>query len=879
MNKTKTLTAYATILVLIFAATLVALPTVSAHDPPWQVPTWAYLSVAPNPVGAHQTVFVNFWIDKVPPTANSAYGDRWQNYTVQITKPDGSTETLGPFTSDSAGGAWTTYVPDMVGTYTFVFTFPGQTIMGANPHPIFGTSSPESIGDYYLPSTSSEVTLTVQEEPIESPQVVPLPTEYWTRPIPSLNSEWYKVSGNWLGLAPSTFAATGMYNHTGNFNPYTKAPNTAHVMWTRTLGFGGLIGGEFGGSQTANYYSTSQYEPKFAPIIINGVLYYTEYVGSSTYPAGWRAVDLRTGKTIWTKNITTPLSCGQIYNYVSPNQYGALAYLWTMPSGFFGGAGTYSMYDANTGNHILDIENGTRATIVEAPDGSLLGYYVNRTDNTLNMWNSSKCILDSFAPNPFYQEPRWMWRPQVGSKIPFSLGIQWTTPVPTEIDGTPIIPALNIDKIGSNVIVLTARAGGFGFSTGYQIEAGYNQTTGELLWGPINRTIPYQTAYRLGPAMNGVYTAYVRETMEWYGFNLTTGEQIWGPVRSETNAWGYYGFQYVAAYGNIYAWDYGGTVNCYDIRTGELRWTWNTGPSGYETPYGIWPLWTFTVGTVADGKLYVPEGHMYSPPLFHGAKQLCLNTTTGELIWSMLAFDTTSAPAISDGYMVTINAYDNQIYCWGKGPTETTVTAPQTAIQRGSSLIIRGTVMDVSAGAKQEGVRERFPSGLPAVSDEDMSAWMEYVYLQQPCPDDVTGVRVHITAIDPNGNFQDIGYATTDMNGNFGIAWTPPVPGTYHVTATFEGSESYWPSDATTYFLVEEAPAAAQPIEPEQPTAPTAPEQPETPTEPEVPEAPTEPEQPAAEGEFITIEGAVIFVVVVACLIGVASYWALRKRK
>ena len=30
----------------------------------------------------------------------------------------------------------------------------------------------------------------------------------------------------------------------------------------------------------------------------------------------------------------------------------------------------------------------------------------------------------------------------------------------------------------------------------------------------------------------------------------------------------------------------------------------------------------FSVGTVADGKLFVPEGHMYSPPLFHNAQQL-----------------------------------------------------------------------------------------------------------------------------------------------------------------------------------------------------------------------------------------------------------------
>ena len=35
------------------------------------------------------------------------------------------------------------------------------------------------------------------------------------------------------------------------------------------------MGGEYGGDDTSNFYSTSQYEPKWAPIIINGVMYYT----------------------------------------------------------------------------------------------------------------------------------------------------------------------------------------------------------------------------------------------------------------------------------------------------------------------------------------------------------------------------------------------------------------------------------------------------------------------------------------------------------------------------------------------------------------------------------------------------------------------------
>ena len=39
------------------------------------------------------------------------------------------------------------------------------------------------------------------------------------------------ISGNWLGIGPVEFANTGNYNFAGNFNPYTKAPLTGHVVW------------------------------------------------------------------------------------------------------------------------------------------------------------------------------------------------------------------------------------------------------------------------------------------------------------------------------------------------------------------------------------------------------------------------------------------------------------------------------------------------------------------------------------------------------------------------------------------------------------------------------------------------------------------------
>ena len=257
-------------------------------------PTYSFIAVSPNPIGTGQTARVNFWVNEPPPDASAQYGDRWQGMTVVVTYPDKSTKTLGPFTSDDTGGTSTTWVvPNVTGNYTFQMFFPGQTLTGANPAPNSGPNT--FIGYVYLKSSSNIANLTVTNTPAGYPPVTPLPTDYWTRPIYAENTGWYVLGGNWLGLAASTFAATGMYNATGNFNPWTTAPTTGHILWTQPEAFGGIIGGEFGGTETSNYYATAQYEPKFAPIIMQGILYYTMYPGSldlprrlgSSKPADW----------------------------------------------------------------------------------------------------------------------------------------------------------------------------------------------------------------------------------------------------------------------------------------------------------------------------------------------------------------------------------------------------------------------------------------------------------------------------------------------------------------------------------------------------------------------------------------------------------------
>ncbi len=107
-------------------------------------------------------------------------------------------------------------------------------------------------------------------------------------------------------------------------------------------------------------------------------------------------------------------------------------------------------------------------------------------------------------------------------------------------------------------------------------------------------------------------------------------------------------------------------------------------------------------------------------------------------------------------------------------------------------------MIDNSAGTHQEQQTGDFPNGVPCVSDESMTGWMEYVYKQHPCPSNATGVPVTLSVIDSNGNYRPIGQTTTDASGCFSYQWTPDIPGKYTVIAKFAGSESYYPSSAET---------------------------------------------------------------------------------
>ncbi|MFA5365440.1 MAG: PQQ-binding-like beta-propeller repeat protein [Candidatus Bathyarchaeia archaeon] len=855
-NKNKTATSFALILLLTLSVLTAVAQPASAQAATSTSATYAFITVNPNPIGVGQMLQVSFWLTIPPPTAVADQGDRWQGFSVTITKPDGTTELKSGYSSDAVGAAFFVYYPTLIGTYKFQMSFPGQTLTN---------------NITYLPSQSNIASLVVQQESVAQVQDHPLPTSYWTRPLNAQNYAWSQISSNWLMAAWDT---TGRSFDQGNaYAKYATAPDSAHVLWTKSLTFGGLIGAEYGATA---FHNGMSYEQFFKPpVIINGYLYYnsigaqepvTSY-SDSGIPQGIVCVDMKTGETVFTIANQT-LSFGQIYNYVSPNQGGGLAYLW-VTSGT-----TWKMYDAWTGSYILTIANVTSGTMLldntyDGGPGDILVYNFNSNTNQLTLWNSS-LIFDKLnalqgGGGPGSTPNSYSWRAYywtTRSPIDGNLGIQWVKTLGNVPTGG------SMTKVGgyeNTVYISNGTASGFGATEFVKSWCGYSMTDGSLLWGPTTIDIsthipPNATAFTGAVSTEGISIIFVRETMQSYAWNVKTGQFLWGPTEAYSNPWGYVNWEEVYIINGIYYNSgYDGMIHAFDALTGDLLWEFSSGDAGTITPYGTWPFYQgLTIAGLTNTLIATTGEHGNGvQPLYQGEAIYALDATTGTQLWNMTGWF--CQPALADGRMVTQNLYDNQIYCFGKGPSATTVSAPQTAIVKGHQVTIAGSVTDQSPGAKDT----------PAIADEYQGEWMNYIYQQQPMPTNAKGVIVTLSTFDPNGNTYIIGTTTTDLNGNYGIMWTPPVEGLYQIIATFSGSDSYYGSDATTYMSVEVAPDASPT------TAPTsAPTSAPTAAPTVSPSVVPEPEA-APSTDMYVIAAAAAVIIVVAAVAAVI----LRKRK
>ncbi len=831
------------VLAVTMVASIMLVPYTSAataHTPAWEIKTFAYVQAVPGNVGVGEYTYIYMWLDKVFDSANMTNTYRFHNYKLTITAPDGTVEEKTfPYIADTTSSQGYSYKPTQTGTYMVNFTFPGQDVDAYSYNPDSAYQN-----DTYLAS-SATCNFTVQADPIGNlPSSYPLPTEYWSRPIYGENTDWWSISSNWLGNgAPGYGGFASTYNYGGNgelFPDDAVGPMTSHIMWTKELQSGGVVGGDNYEIDGNTYFEGSAYIQRYQnPIIVNGKIYYTEPNGYSSASGGPTVcVDLRTGELIWSRTDVPALSFAWIPDYENPNQHGVYNAMLVAVSGT-----TWQVFDADTGNALFNVTNVPSGRKAMGPNGEIMIYGVQNAGNDTNPdyklfeWNSTKL---------------WDWsgnRPTIPSIVDASVAynyntsISWANTMPlfmTSVFGNEVMSTIpfNIVEAYYGDMMLcyntTLPSTGGTMFFGLKSDQPYSYfainlnaskgTVGTILWSKTyDAPDSNVTVLEAGvDPVNRVFVENYRETMQYVGYDLDTGEQLWGPTESQV-ALDYYGSPASGSLSNafyqgrMYTSGYGGIVYCYDTTDGGLLWTYGNGGAGNSTDSGFavpgnYPTFVSAFG---NGVVYtVTTEHTIETPLYKGSMHRALNATTGEEIWTLNSYTgefMTTSYAIADGYATWFNGLDNQIYVVGRGSSQTTVSGPTTASDFGKPIVIQGTVVDTSSGTTQDEQAARFPNGVPVSSDKSMKDWMGYVYQQKPMPSNFTGVEVSISIMDANGNYRNIGTATTDASGRYSLEWTPDIAGKYTVIASFQGTNGYWPSYSETAFTVAQAEPTASP--------------------------------------------------------------------
>ena len=806
---------------------------------------FAYLIVEPNPVGVGQSTYIAMMVDVPLPGSSEANDIRRHDYKLTITAPDGKVTTKTWATvADTTGVQSTAFTPDQVGNYTFFFEYPNQNYTWTTGTYLVNTAY---TGVIFL-GCNATATLTVQEDMVPYTPDSPLPSEYWTRPIYGEDYNWYTMGSHWLGPVASSYAPGA--NHFGTFQQSGMSlwqqsgtgPDSPHIVWTTPLEDGGVVGGINTGIDGATFYSGGSYEGRFQnALIINGRLYYkaplSDQVSTGATGAGaYTCRDLRTGEIIWTNDNINP-TFGELYCYESPNQHGVIpnGYLWqaVTPAGSTANQ-TWIAWDSLTGKWLFNITDVPAGGVIAyTSQGEIVKYILNYNNTAksgwLALWNWTSANgvpvgTGVQAGTPTSGTSYLQFRP-VGKVINASTAYSWNVTITADLTGalTSQNPTIQYVLPGDILLgttpsiapgVLSLR----GTVNPYQVWtlSLEDSNKGSLIWKKSYNAPSSNMTLKLGPLdpVNRVWTTTTAEDMQYQGYSLENGNKLWEtnmavrPMQFFSSGSGA-GQRSVTAYGNIYTQGFGGEIFCIDTNTGETLWKYNNTSGGVDTSWGLIP--TF-IGVIADGKVYAFNNeHSPNSPLYKGYSIYCINATTGEEIYKMLSWSGQtggqglSTQILADGTLVYYNYYDNQIYAIAKGPSQTTVTASPKVSIDGDKVLVEGTVTDISVGTKSTELSARFPAGVPAVSDASQAAWMEYVYMKQARPTDATGVPVVLSALDPNGNYIVIGTATSDSNGAFKLAFTPEVPGTYTVFATFQGSGSYYGSTAETGIYVDEA--------------------------------------------------------------------------
>lgn len=777
----------------------------------------AYLSFRPNPVGTGQPVLVNMWT--VPPLNRNRYHS---GYTVTITKPDGTQDVIGPLNSYCGDAtSWFEYVVDQVGTWKLKFnvagnyypegyytdgvysTTPIQALPGSyQPNQYLGSA-------YYKPTSTAEQELIVQSEPIRSYPGSPLPTDYWTRPISSVNREWWSIAGNYpfngQGGGSTWPAKTNTYMSNYAYYPWIQGPKSAHIAWKQLASIYGLIGGVEG--QTSFGVGIGGGGPS---IVYDGRCYQTvtragtSSTTSTTGESVWRCYDLRTGEVYW----EIPLASGQSaptaidYQTAVPETPGEQALgvsvsFVSITSPSTTAAGRIIKYNPLTG--------AVNFNVTGPPPGVSAGTLYNDpyvlSIQTIRIGTTTSYRLIN-------------WTIENDAGLP-SMGVAGGQPTvdnfTARIKNNITFPFSSIGtcdfEAGVGVQQGSINSNGTGITVG-TIVMGASLLTGQLLWNVSTDSVVYSGG--VSAADHGKFAVCMRQGY-WLCWDLASGKQLWKSELMDY-PWGassFGAYSVASGYGLLFRYSYDG-VYAFDWDTGKIVWHYIAPSNPFENAYSNGVNSAFSPfdsgGKIADGVLYTfNTEHTPTQPLARSWKLHAINVTTGEGVWNITG--SMSVGAIADGYLVASNQYDGYMYVFGKGKSATTASVSPAVTTNGNMVLIQGTVLDQSPGQP----------GTPCVSKDSMATQMQYLHMQMPIDgiyhnETMTGVPVTLTAIGSDGSVTDIGTVTTNAYyGTFSKAWTPPKEDTYTIAASFTGDDSYGSSSAATAVAIGPAPTITQP--------------------------------------------------------------------
>jgi outer membrane protein assembly factor BamB len=809
-NLRRTIYSLATVLLLTIPTLILPMASAQYTKMPDR-DTYIAVGVSPQVIGIDQEVLINIFIYPGPTGATyegqslvSSLTNGYSNVSVTITRPDGTKETSMPIDSTLAhqnimipgqtqivGNLMFFYKPSAVGNYSVTASFPGKTYTTDQQSPTVKMSV------FYKPSSTPQPTIfTVQQESVSAGLLngwpyMPLPQNYWADPVQTNNREWAAISGDWV---QAEYDELSTY-----YNPYSTAPNSPHILWAQKIADSALPGGIWGslayGESASQYTARTGFTATDAFVILDGNVYRNKGNGN------FQCTSLRTGQVLWEASgvINQAQRLDVPFQTASQEHEGGIAsWLWGGMTTTDNGKGTdkwyrYSTFDGHLLQTITNVP--TDFTSIRLQDGDPIVWCV-QANNAL--WNTTQPLKI-----PYLNLIKWNFTKMINTVVyaqvysnDWQSGIEWN------------ISAVQDDfvSIGDNhfrgpnsiafpdanvVIVRTVNA--------MQIMAGYDYTTGKFLW-KNNHTVLSNDIMMQGFATSSKGPLIIRDgaSPNYVAYDVKTGQEIWRASSGEY-PWGQVpAYTYVYHNGTNFMGSYDGHVYAYDSATGNRVWTSDYVGVSNEVIPGNQPFNGRSVG--ADGKLYYSSSTEYQlEPRPRFLSLICINETTGHFNWNLPIG--IQPRGIADGYLVGEDIDNGLLYCLGKGQTTTTVTAPDVAVTLGSPVVLKGTVMDQSPGK---------PS-IPAVSDADMTTWMDYQYGQNATlinnPPKPNGVPVTLSVVDSNGNFREIGRTTSDSQGFFAFSWKPDIEGQYTIFANFAGTNSYYGSSAETS-LIASAPAS-----------------------------------------------------------------------